>query len=68
MNAPTFSPSGLSGHVFGMTPTRASCRNGETGESVVIDLEGATVWSCAEAGLVAEEGDRVELRVQGFAR
>jgi subtilisin family serine protease len=59
---------GVTGSVIGMTPTRATCRNVASGQSVVAPVApGSRKWNCTSAGFVATQGDVVQMTVSGRA-
>jgi len=56
-----FTPIG--GTVSGVRPSRVTCRNLTTGQTVQISPKGNPSWNCN--GLVVNPGDRVGIAVQG---
>jgi hypothetical protein len=58
----------IGGAVAGMIPTSGGCANLTTGQQVRFQhMVGATAASCVAAGLVVQEGEAVQMRVQGAA-
>ena len=58
----------VGGAVTGMTPSSGGCANRTTGQQVTFQhMVGATAASCVAAGLVVQEGEAVQMHVQGAA-
>jgi hypothetical protein len=47
---------------------RVQCTNGRTGQSVLLRSQERPAWDCSRAGLRAEPGDEVTVRLQGLSR
>jgi hypothetical protein len=59
---------GVSGAVWGLRPSGASCTNLTTGQEVpFVEMQGATAGDCLDVGLDVSGGDHIQLRVQGRA-
>jgi hypothetical protein len=57
----------LSAWVAGLTPDTAVCKNVTTGQEVTRS-DPVVPWDCEAAGLAANAGDRVALRVRGWVQ
>jgi subtilisin-like proprotein convertase family protein len=55
------------GVAAGLTSRTAVCRNATTGQTVHLDLQGATSWNCTAAGLESTPGDGIVMVVSGTA-
>jgi hypothetical protein len=62
----SFPPSGLSGSVAGMTPSKVVCRNQTTRQRVTIQ-DGQKTWDCRSAGLNVNTGDVIQQTITGIA-
>lgn len=56
----------VGGTVSGMTPTRVTCLNQTTAQTVVIE-DGARAWDCEAAGLGVSSGQRIRQTILGTA-
>jgi hypothetical protein len=59
-------PNDVGGTVTGVIPSQVVCRNLTTMQTIIIQ-DGSRAWDCAEAGLVIQTGDSIELTVRGLA-